>query len=390
MRLDRPRLWILLPLVLTIGLSATRVGAHDFTKTDGNDTGGPLDLSAVSIRHVQGGIQYKFKTFARWVPQTLGSDSFLLIAIDRDEDGTADRCAFIFYYGGRLRAAMTNCARRNFGLIPVRKPSRTTALVTIGTVAHGGTHTWAAFSFFAEARPCLRGCTDAVPNRRPLLHDLLPPVPTWVTTTSNRYFSTELSSSTTVPVQFDVSDGDTHVVSWEVQRYADAWTTIASGEGGGLIATDLALTEGETYLLRVTATDAHGNLGTSLSYLRIGVPFDDSNVGMEYQGDWSAIANASYFGGGYHVTSTPGDTMTFTFTTDGSLGLTHVSFLGGPGDGQAMWSDGISENSIVETPSTPVSAYLGGFLFTQSGTYTMTLTVTSGTIIIDAIAVVMS
>jgi hypothetical protein len=381
-------------LVALVVLPPTPVSAHAMTTNDGNDTAGPLDLQSVTVTHDALNAKFRFKTFTAWPKTALRGDSYLLILIDRDENQIADRCLFIYYYGGALRGARTNCGRRNLGVQPVSKPSGTTATITTGITTLGGTHLWAAGSFFAEARPCLRGCFDSVPNRVPILHDLVPPTPSWTTVSTDPFLSTQLSNSLTVPVAFDLVDADTGVNDWRIDRltnvYTGAATTIASGTAPAS-GTNLSVAEGETYVLKLVATDLHGNIGTSLNTqpLRFGVPYDDTNVIMEYAGAWTPTANASYFGGGYHSTASEGDTLTFTFTSSGSLGSPHVYFLGGPGNGTASWTNGKTFALITQTPSTPVGEVTAGWTYAAGVTETLTLTVTSGTIIVDGIAVVM-
>jgi hypothetical protein len=54
-----------------------------------------------------------------------------------------------------------------------------------------------------------------------------------------------------------------------------------------------------------------------------------------------------------------------------------------------MWSDGIASNLVDETPSTAVGERVASIAWTPGGTHTMTLTISSGTVIVDGIAVVM-
>jgi hypothetical protein len=82
--------------------------------------------------------------------------------------------------------------------------------------------------------------------------------------------------------------------------YTGTVSTLTSGTAPA-VGTDLLVSEGETYLLRLVATDLHGNTGTNVNLLRFGVPYDDGNVLMEYNANWASTANASYFGGGYHT-----------------------------------------------------------------------------------------
>ena len=388
------RLVTLLVAVAAIGVLVTPVSAHPMTKTDGNDTAGPLDLAKVSVTHDALSAKFRFETYAPWPAWTVRGDNYLLIAIDRNEDLTADRCLFIYYYGGKLRGVLTNCRRISYGAMPVKKPAGKVATISTGITALGGTHLWAAYSLYSEKKPCLKGCVDVVPNRVPLLHDLVPPTPSWTTTSTSPFLSTSLSSTTTIPLGFELLDEDTRVADWRIDRIENVFTGASSTFLTGVApadGTEFVATEGETYVLQLSATDLHGNVGTGSGVLQLGVPYDDGNAIIEYEGSWTQTPNASYFGGGYHVTASVDDTLTITFTSSSFMGSqTHVYFLGGPGNGTALWTDGVSNNSIVETPSTPVGAVIAGNSYPRDTTKTLTLTVTSGTMIIDGIAVVMA
>jgi hypothetical protein len=78
--------------------------------------------------------------------------------------------------------------------------------------------------------------------------------------------------------------------------------------------------------------------------------------------------------------------MTFTFTL-GEFGGT-LRILGGPADGTASVEvDGEHGGNALETPSTPRSKYVYGQVWATPGTHTFTVTVASGTFVIDGIAV---
>ena len=71
-----------LPGVLGTGPAA----AHTFTKNDGNDSPGKLDLRAVSVSHTSTAVVHKVKTYDAWTPRSLGNDSFFIIQIDKNND----------------------------------------------------------------------------------------------------------------------------------------------------------------------------------------------------------------------------------------------------------------------------------------------------------------
>ncbi len=99
-------------------LSAGPVAAHNFTKSDGNDSRGRLDLRSVSVSHTATGVAHKVTTYNSWTSRSLGADSFFIIQIDKNHDQRYERCAFIFF-ASRLRGSLTNC-RRAVHPIPAR------------------------------------------------------------------------------------------------------------------------------------------------------------------------------------------------------------------------------------------------------------------------------
>ena len=113
-------------------LSAGPVAAHTFTKTDGNDSPGKLDLRSVGVSHTATGVVHKVTTYNAWTSRSLGADSFFIIQIDKNDgpQGDYERCAFIFYTN-RLRGSLTNCGAQFIRFLPVSKVSGTTAKITI-------------------------------------------------------------------------------------------------------------------------------------------------------------------------------------------------------------------------------------------------------------------
>jgi hypothetical protein len=373
----------LLVASVVLGLVPTSPSAlaHTFTKTDGNDSAGRLDLKSVSVRHKGASLEYTFTTYERWKANASLIDSFFLIAIDEQGDGTPNKCAFVYYHGG-LRGELTNCLKKYISALRVSKPSGTTARLTYP--AGGKSHHWFAASYWKGIR-CAKGCYDYAPNKNWLFHDLVPPTASWVTTVTGDGLSTQLSETTTVPVAFAVSDADTSVATWRIDRMSGCctWTPFDSGSGSGTIDHDLSFAEGQAYGLRLVATDIQGNVSQPSQVLTLHVPFDDGNAQMLYSAGWSGASAAGYFLGTFDSASTGSATLTFTFT--GSK----VWLLGGPGNGQATFNDETDTGWIVnETSSTTPGTQLGGMVWGTNGTHTVTLTITSGTFVVDGIAVV--
>ena len=380
---------VIAPLLLVISAVLGIVGtssdasAHTFTQADGNDSPGHLDLRSVTVEHMNknASLVFTFTTYNRWKANADLNDSLFLIAIDHAGDGTPDRCAFIYYYGG-LRGELTNCGRKGLSALKVSKPSRTKArMILPGEIR---SHYWFAGSYW-KGKDCKKGCWDYAPNKKWLFHDLVPPVVTWNTTNlvpGNP--STSLSLTTTVPVEFTATDSETGVASWLIKSGSDV---LASGTGTGTIDHDLQLEEGHRYGLVASALDQQDNVGSTsaINPLWIVVPYDDANAAATYSAGWSAVLDSTSFLGTAHSTTTAGASMSFTFTTT-SGGLVYV--IGGPGDGLAMLSDGVTSIPISEGPDTTNGAALGTGLYAAGpGTHHVTLTVSSGTIVLDGIEV---
>ena len=130
-RSSRHLLLAVVAFLLVMGLlSAGPAAAHKFTKIDGNDSPGKLDLRAVSVSHTTTGLVHTFRTYGPWTAKSLGADSFFLIQIDKNKDRRYERCAFIFY-SNRLRGSLTNCRAVFIQFLPVVKLSGTAAKITI-------------------------------------------------------------------------------------------------------------------------------------------------------------------------------------------------------------------------------------------------------------------
>jgi hypothetical protein len=86
-RSPRHLLLAVVAFLLVMGLlSAGPAAAHKYTKIDGNDSPGRLDLRSVSVSHTATGVVHTFRTYASWTAKSLGADSFFLVQIDKNKD----------------------------------------------------------------------------------------------------------------------------------------------------------------------------------------------------------------------------------------------------------------------------------------------------------------
>ena len=266
-------------LTLVAGVMGTGpAAAHNFTRNDGNDTSGKLDLRAVSVSHTSSAVVHKVKTYDAWTPRSLGNDSFFIIQIDKNntDQGDYERCAFIFYTN-RLRGSLTNCGSQFIQNLPVAKLSGTVAQITIPTSQTGNVYWWAVASRWDGPAPCRRGCIDFTPNAFPdMLHDMIPPVVT-LTTTPLRVWESSTSPQFNFP--FSVSDAHAGIQSWIVQRREvgfASWLFVSQGSSGGSKNPEVTGVEGTRYDYRVVATDKQGNQRTRIR--RVYIPTDDDDL----------------------------------------------------------------------------------------------------------------
>jgi hypothetical protein len=312
----------LLPLIAFSLVAALVSGspavAHTFTKSDGNDSKGRLDLRSVTVSHTSNGVMYAFKTFEGWKPRMLGPDSFFLVQIDWNKDRRYERCAFIFFGGGKLRGSLSNCGRNFIQGLKVSKPSGTVAKISIPKGQLHGAYWWASASVWTGPVPCANGCLDFAPNNFPdILHDLTPPV---VTLDSTPLRVWESSTSTTFDFPFRATDSPAGMKSWKVQSQlagGTTWTTEASGSGEGSKDPSVDAPAGR-FAFRVVATDKQGN--TAIDSRPVYVPIDDTEAPVS--GEFSVAPVPTFdgtaFGGSV---STMAMTNTFTHTTDASVCL---------------------------------------------------------------------
>jgi hypothetical protein len=329
--------------LLTGLLTAGPAAAHKFTRIDGNDSPGKLDLRAVSVSHTATGLVHTFRTYGPWTAKSLGADSFFLIQIDKNKDRRYERCAFIFY-SNRLRGSLTNCRAVFIQFLPVVKLSGTAAKITIPKSLIGNVYWWAGASRWDGPAPCRRGCIDFAPNNFPdILHDMVLPVAT-MTTTSLRVW--ENSTNATFPFPFSVSDAHSGIKSWTVQRRevgSLSWTFVASGTSAGAKSPDISGVEGTRTDYRVVAIDRQGNKKITPSR-RVYIPTDDDDLAGGFSTPPATASDGTAFGGSYSQMAAT-DTFTYTWTP----GADCLFELIGPGTG--TWSITVTPFGGSPTPA---------------------------------------
>ena len=365
-------------------LSAGPAAAHNFTKLDGNDSPGKLDLRSVSVSHTSTGVVHKVATYNSWTSRSLGVDSFFIIQIDKNHDQRYERCAFI-YFASRLRGSLTNCGAQFIRSLPVSKVSGTVAKITIPKSQTGNVYWWAAASLWVGPAPCGgRGCVDFAPNNFPdILHDMLPPVVNMVTD-SLRVWEDSTTPNFTFP--FSVSDAHSGIRSWTVQRYSvdtATWSNVISGSAGGSKDAPIDGEEGTRLDYRVVSKDKQRNR-TIGPMRRVYIPTDDDALGPAgvFSNPPTPVANGDFFGGGYSPMAAT-ETLTYTFAAPGG----DCTFeLIGPGDG--TWAIEVSaDGGLAKTVSdTDIDNLPRQTIYTDgSCATTYVVTVTAGSFNLDAV-----
>jgi hypothetical protein len=356
-------------------LSAGPAVAHNFTKPDGNDSRGRLDLRSVSVSHTATGVVHRFQTYESWTARSLGADSFFIVQIDKNNNQRYERCAFI-YFASRLRGSLTNCGATFIRSLPVTKLSPTAAKVTIPRSQTGSVYWWAGASLWDGPAPCGNGCIDFAPNNFPdILHDMLPPSITLDPDPLNIW---ESSTVPTFDFPFSVMDPHSHVKSWKVQSKpvgGTLWTTVASGLGGGSKNPQIT-SEAGRFVYRVVALDKQGN--RAISSRPVLVPKDDTSIAP---GDFAGgtpltVSNSDAFGGSFQELDA-GESVTFTLAS-----FSECEFeLAGPGSG--TWQVDVTLNGapLMHLDATNFDDLQRQTLFDMVGCLdpsTLVFTVTSG------------
>ena len=311
--------------------------AHVFTKLDGNDSRGKLDLRSASVSHTPTSVVHRISTYNAWTPRSLGNDSFFVIQIDKNNDRRYERCAFIFYTN-RLRGSLSNCRAQFIRYLPVAKLSATAARVTVPKSETGGVYWWGAVSLWDGPRPCARGCVDFAPNRFPdILHDMAPPTITLEQTTLRVW---ESSESTSFRFPFSIGDNHSGIKSWKLERRplgGLAWETVLSGFTGGNRNPEFVGEPGGQWTYRVVALDKQGNSLTKSRSVYVPTDVTDPGGPGTFTGSQSIDAIGA-FEGSYVALAESGDSYQLQYTHPG--GPCRLFELIGPGFG--TWTVNVS------------------------------------------------
>jgi hypothetical protein len=332
---------VALAVFLVAGLLSVRsASAHTFTRSDGNDSPSKIDLRSVSVRHTSNGqnLLHDVRTWNSWTPRALGNDSFFIIQIDKNNDRTYERCAFIFFAGGRLRGSLSNCRRTFIQNLSVSKLNATTARIRIPRAQTGEVYWWVGVSYWDGPAPCANGCVDFSPNLFPdILHDLKPPVASM----SQELIQTwDVSSDMTFPLPFTASDAHAGLSQWIVQkRSLEAptldWTNVLSGSMSGALSPEI-LSTGGRFFYRVVVADKQGN--ETISPMRLvyeAVDVDELVGPGVFAPAATPVQHADAFGGDYVPLDDPSDSYEWTYDYQDGDNSRVVAFIG-PGDGD--WS----------------------------------------------------
>jgi hypothetical protein len=275
--------------------------AHWFKKTDGNDSASRLDIRSTIVRHTWKSIIYQIRTYNSWSPSSLGNDSYFVVQIDENNDTRYERCAFIFYRS-RLRGTLTNCHGTSLGPLRVDKVTAFSAMVAIPKAKVGPVYWWGISSSWRGPAPCGGGCVDHSPNGFPdIMHDLKRPAARVMhEKVPLRVWSR--SSTLAFDFPFRVTDADSGIASWTVQRrhvLGTIWRNVVSGSGGGTVDAHLIADAGTYFRYRVVARDHQGNVKSSPSRVVL-APLDDDGLDpAHFRGVTSSVAHLNAFGGTY-------------------------------------------------------------------------------------------
>jgi hypothetical protein len=359
------------------------------SRSDGNDTDGPLDLA--SMRAERGGSQDEIRLVTQQGVTNADldvDDGNFAILIDTNDNERYDYAQYVFFASGKLRAILVKLST---GRIADRSAavSRLSArsfrtLVSLRKLHNPATYRFAATSYY-EASPCSRQrpCIDTIPNRLPLIPmDHGQPI----ADADAPSFSTDVSSTTTFPVHVVTGDDPrgTGVASWafQVQEDGGVWTTVDSGGNAVDRMVDVIGQEGSSYRYRLRVVDEQRN--EKITAIRTTpVPIDQNGGIVDFStGDWDATAEAWAWGGTMRLSNDPAEAqVTGTFTG------TRMCVMGGhpSADGSASVTiDGLSGLPVFQSPTSILGGEIDCSLVLSSpGPHTFVLSVYEGTVAID-------
>ena len=373
---------------LVIGIG-TPGSANVITRSDGNDTKGPLDLSGAKGSHVSGGSVFQINTLAAFTNgEANGNNGLFEVGIDTNADRNPNYFIDVFFAAGRFRGVLfkPNGSVITYYLKAARvSPKAVKVTLPHSQIIQKGSYDFLIFSAYFAA-PCTNKnpCVDAIPNRYPLIrHDYTPPTVTWGAVPT---YSSDVSATATFSVLFNVKDDvyGSRVKSWLLQRKAvgtSTWVTVKAGTA--LHPTvQVSGSEATSYDLRVVAVDRQANKRTSPTR-RVNVPFDDRNSLFLYT---SQTLNDSVSGAFLDTTTSIAKTGTVIFTMP--FDASDVCVVGGPTTGPNSTLTLSFGDTADEDGSTPPRHHSCSGIPVASGTpVTMTVS-TDEPFVLDGIILV--
>lgn len=152
--------------------------AHPGSRSDRNDTAGPLDISSTAIAHEGHLLAFSVTTFGRWRSADLTGRRAFYFDFDSRGNGAVDYYVAIFW-DARLKANLWKENGDNDRFVTQLDVNRPDDGRTVGTVFNrsridqqGSFIRWAAISQFRSSRVCTRTCWDTAPNRGMISHSL--------------------------------------------------------------------------------------------------------------------------------------------------------------------------------------------------------------------------
>jgi hypothetical protein len=318
--------------------------AETRTITDGNDVPGRLDIRSATQGMHRRSVVHTISTYGTWTGRLLRfqESRFLFIDFDTKAGPRADRIAVVFFYRGKLRAAVLSGRGRFRGWATASRPGSRSVTVRISRRLLGSPlgYRWIAASEYTSSTICPRGCLDRVPNRGTVLHDITPP--------SIAFDALGVPGSTSATIPFSVADnGGSHISAWRLQerRFGQtSWATIGTGSTSGSHAVHVTKAEGDNFEYRVVATDGGGNVTVS-RVRRLSFPIDDTNARITYTGTWTAAGDAEDYLTTLHSTSDFAAPATFSITFQG----TTIRIVARGSCGWGMTSiDGVNTGQITQ------------------------------------------
>jgi len=383
---------------LLFGAFLPVAGANTITRTDGNDSPGPLDLASMRVTHAGTSHGFRMTTQDAFTNAEIDGDvGWFRVGFDLNADQTYDRNIFVFYASGRMRGVLTDksLAVIDYGLWASRVSGNTVEVrLPMSKIGNPDNYDVAVWTV-SRSSPCTEKdpCIDFIPNRYPLIrHDLTAPKVAW---TDVPEVSTEVSATTTFPVSFVATDvgfgsGVKTWILWRAPLGTKHWTKVKAGTAAKATVR-VEGTQGAMYAFKVEAVDRQGNMAR-LSGRTTSVPWDDA--GASYgptEVDWTGETGV---GGAYlgttHTSATLGATATFAFKADRGR---QACVVGGPSDGpveadmtldsttRARW---LHENRLIDQ-----RRIVGCMSVGTTGRHRVTITVPAATgFVVDGLVLV--